>query len=69
MSRYEFARLLARELGVDERLVKPTSISNVKLVARRPRDSSLDTSRALSLGIQMPPIQECVRDFIKTCGR
>ena len=66
MSRYEFAALLARTLGVSEDLVKPTTMSNLRLIARRPRDSSLDTSYAKSLGLDMPNQEECIRHFIET---
>lgn len=66
LSRYEFAVLLARVLSVDEALIKPVSVRDVKLVARRPRDSSLDTSRADGLGLSLPPISECLRHFVST---
>jgi len=66
ISRYGFAVLVARSLGVDEGLVKPARLSEARLVARRPRDSSLDTSRAQGEGLMMPPMEECIRDFIKT---
>lgn len=66
VSRYDFALMMARSLGVDEGLVKPAKLSEARLVARRPRDSSLDTSRALREGLMMPPMEECIRDFIKT---
>jgi len=65
LSRYEFALILAEELGADRSLVKPTSLSSAKLVARRPRDSSLDTSRAAGEGLALRPVRECVRDFIR----
>jgi len=66
VSRYEFALRLAEVLGVDRGLVKPVSMDEVKLVARRPRDSSLDTSKARGLGIELPPLEECLRDFAVT---
>ncbi|MET1160012.1 MAG: dTDP-4-dehydrorhamnose reductase [Thermoprotei archaeon] len=66
MNRYEFATLLARTLGVNEELVKPTTMNNLRLVARRPRDSSLDTSYAKSLKLDMPSQEECVKHFVET---
>jgi len=66
ISRHGFALMIARSLSVDEGLVKPTRLSEARLVARRPRDSSLDTSRAQREGLTMPPMEECIRDFIKT---
>jgi len=64
LSRYEFAVMLAEELGVDRGLVKPAEMKNAKLVARRPRDSSLDTSRAAEEGLSMPSTRDCIKDFI-----
>ena len=64
VSRYEFALLLARILGRDQELVKPTSMEELRLPARRPRDSSLDTSRAQALGLGLPSHEECIRHFI-----
>jgi len=55
LSRYEFAVMLAEELGADRMLVKPIEMKDAKLVARRPRDSSLDTSKASEEGLAMPP--------------
>ncbi|MHB9302318.1 Rossmann-fold NAD(P)-binding domain-containing protein [Thermofilum pendens] len=47
MSRYEFAVRLAERLGYSADLVDAVSAAEMKgWVARRPRDSSLDTSRA-----------------------
>lgn len=46
-SRYDFAKMLARAFGLDERLVRPTTMDKIGWVARRPRDSSLDVSKAM----------------------
>jgi len=48
-SRYEFAKMIARLLGANEDLVKPVKMRDMKWKARRPRDSSLDTSKARDL--------------------
>jgi len=66
VSRYEFALKLAEALGADKNLVRPASMREVKLVARRPKDSSLDASRARNMGIELPPLDECLKDFIVT---
>lgn len=68
VSRYGFALALARALGVDEGLVKPVPMEDLGLPARRPRDSSLDVSRARGLGIRLPPLSDCLRDFVGSCG-
>ncbi|NPA97683.1 MAG: dTDP-4-dehydrorhamnose reductase [Crenarchaeota archaeon] len=49
MSRYEFAVALARALGANEGLIRRVSMESMRWKARRPRDSSLDTSRAREL--------------------
>jgi dTDP-4-dehydrorhamnose reductase len=66
LSRYEFATLLADVLGVEKSLVKPKPIETAKLIARRPKDSSLNTLKAKGLGLIIPPITECLRDMVLT---
>ena len=68
-SRYEFAIAVARELGADERLVKPSSMDTSSLRARRPRDSSLDTKKAKEeLGLPFKSMRDCIKEFIRDCG-
>lgn len=69
LSRYDFAVLLAKALGVDRALIKPISLRDAKLVAKRPRDSSLDTSRAKSEGLTIPSTVECLNHFVNTYMR
>ena len=69
LSRYEFATLLADVLGVERSLVKPKPIETAKLIARRPRDSSLNISKARELGLVIPPVIYCLRDMILTYKR
>lgn len=69
MSRFEFAIALAEILNVDRNLVKPISINDAKLIAKRPRDSSLDTSRAENLGLALPPQKDCIRHFVESYRR
>jgi len=66
LSRYEFATMLADTLGVDRNLVKPKFMEAAKLVAKRPRDSSLNISKARELGLVIPPTSECLKDMIST---
>jgi len=63
LSRYEFARTLAKVLGADEALIKPISVNDVKLIAKRPKDSSLDTAEARVQGFSIPPVAECLTHF------
>ena len=46
VSRYDFACELARAFDLDRRLILPTQMSDIGWLARRPMDSSLDTSKA-----------------------
>ena len=46
-SRYEFARAVARRFGFREELIEPIVMGDIVFKARRPRDSSLNTEKAL----------------------
>jgi dTDP-4-dehydrorhamnose reductase len=46
LDRNTFARLVAREFSLDENLVQPTTMDQMNWVARRPRDSTLNTEKA-----------------------
>lgn len=66
MSRYEFAAALARAVGAPVELVKPARMSDMKWVARRPRDSSLDTTRARRLlDTRFYSLDDSLRMFIE----
>lgn len=63
-SKFEFARSLAREFGLDEALVKASSIADLSLPALRPRDPSLDCSRAEGIvARRLPGVLEGLRRF------
>ncbi|WP_052833637.1 sugar nucleotide-binding protein [Staphylothermus hellenicus] len=50
MNRYEFALKIARTLNLPKNLIEKTNIKEMKKwMARRPRDSSLDTSKAKNI--------------------
>ncbi len=46
VSRFDFATELARVFGFDESLIKPAKMSEINWIAKRPRDSSLDVTKA-----------------------
>ncbi|BCS93693.1 hypothetical protein L3N51_01427 [Metallosphaera sp. J1] len=50
ISRYNFSLSLARTFGLDERLVRPAYSRDMKWLARRPLNSSLNVDRAMLLG-------------------
>lgn len=54
LNRYDFAVGLAENLGLDKSLIQPTSVSDMKWKAKRPRDSSLDVTKALKILAHKP---------------
>ena len=46
ISRYEFAKLIAKNFELDEQLIMPTLSNQFKWIAKRPKDSSLNTQKA-----------------------
>lgn len=64
LSRYEFAMLVASNVGAKPDLVVPTSIGSVRFKAKRPKDSSLDTSKAQIMNVGLPPQEESIKHFI-----
>jgi len=49
VSRYEFAIKLSQVFNLDKNLIKPIKIDEMQWKAKRPRDSSLDVSKAKAL--------------------
>ena len=54
ISRYDFARTVARMLDLDLSLISPCRMEDMNWAAKRPRDSSLDTSKAAKLLKEKP---------------
>ena len=46
INRYNFAKLIAKTFDLNKDLITPTTSNNIKWIGRRPRDSSLDISKA-----------------------
>lgn len=66
ISRYNMAEIVAEKLGLDKRLLRPTSISAMNWIAKRPDDSSLDVSKASSLLNEKPmPVPQGLDLFIE----
>ena len=64
LSRFEFALEIARKLGFDEKLVTPIETSQLKQVAKRPMDSSLNAGKVKKqLGIEMWKIEDALEWF------
>jgi dTDP-4-dehydrorhamnose reductase len=64
LSRYDFALGLADLLKLDRKLILPTETENIKWTAKRPKDSSLQVSQAISRLANRPlKIGEAYRQF------
>jgi dTDP-4-dehydrorhamnose reductase len=49
ISRFEMASLVSDKLGLDGKLLREISINDIKWEAQRPKDSSLNVSKAISI--------------------
>ena len=54
VSRFEFAQKIAKEFGLDENLIMSAKMDDINWIAKRPKDSSLDTSKAQNLLDEKP---------------
>jgi dTDP-4-dehydrorhamnose reductase len=69
MSRHEFAIMLSRRFNFNESLVVAARSDALGWVARRPRDSSLNVSKALQCLNNKPiPIQAALDEFHAESG-
>ena len=64
VSKYDFARQLATTFGFDPEQVVPTRLADVRLKAKRPLNSSLNTAKiCAALGRPMPDVAAGLRRF------
>lgn len=57
VSRYDFAKIIARKFSLDETLIKPISIKNANIKAKRPIKSCLDNTKCRNiLGVNFSDI-------------
>lgn len=62
LSKFEFARALAEEFGLDTTMIRPGKLADVAFVARRPNYTVLDCGRAKELlGRALPVTSEGIR--------
>ena len=67
ISRYEFAKLIARKFSLDESLIRPVLTSELNQPARRPLQSGLSTEKVVNmLDIIPPSIDDCLDEIINT---
>jgi dTDP-4-dehydrorhamnose reductase len=60
----ELARELARQLGVEARLV-PTRVADVPMRAARPQYCALSNEKLTSLGIEMPAWKDALARYLQ----
>lgn len=66
ISRYEFAKLIAEKLDLDQKLLKQGNMDDMNWVAKRPKDSSLDVSNALSMLNEKPQtVEQGLEEFVR----
>lgn len=63
ISRYEMAEMIADKLSLDKKLFKPTTINEMNWIAKRPKDSSLDVSKAFAILNEKPQAIEQSLDY------
>ena len=67
ISRYEFAKLIAKKFSLNEPLIKPILTPELNQPARRPLLSGLSTEKLVNmLDIIPPSIDECLNEIINT---
>ena len=67
ISRYEFAKLIAKKFSLNGSLIKPILTSELNQPAKRPLQSGLSTEKLVNmLDIIPPSIDECLDEIIKT---
>jgi dTDP-4-dehydrorhamnose reductase len=67
ISRFDFARKIAKSFDLDESLLVPVEMRDLNWVAKRPRDSSLDVAKAeKELGIQLLGVNRGLAEMART---
>jgi dTDP-4-dehydrorhamnose reductase len=67
ISRYEFGKILVEILQLPNDKLKSCFQTDVKMAAARPKDVSLDSSQAFSLGYQSLSVREELEILKSTC--
>lgn len=63
ISRFDVANMVAEKLALDKNLIKPTTTEQMNWKARRPKDSSLDVSKATMILHEKPQAIEQSLDY------
>ena len=66
ISRYDIAKLIADKLNLDKTMIKPSCLKEMNWLAKRPKDTSLDVSKAQSILKEKPiSIEEGLHNFVQ----
>ena len=66
ISRFDFAKLIAEKMEFNAKLIKPILMKEINWKAKRPKDSSLDVSKARSILKEKPfIIEQGLDSFVK----
>jgi dTDP-4-dehydrorhamnose reductase len=69
LSRFEFAREIAREFRMDQNLIIPSDLKSTSWTAERPPDSSLNVERAENILSNKPAsIRQALSEFARQAG-
>ncbi len=63
ISRYDFARLFMRVIGIQKANLLPCKQRDVNMPAPRPPDVSLDSSKAIALGFRPLPLEDELKEI------
>jgi dTDP-4-dehydrorhamnose reductase len=66
ISRYEFGRLMAEAFEYDLSLLSPISQQDLPMAAPRAADVSLDSTKAIALGYELPPLRQELESIATT---
>jgi len=67
ISRFDFARRIAKRFGLDESLLVPVEMRDLNWVAKRPRDSSLDVGKAeRELGVKLLEVDRGLEEMLSS---
>ena len=66
ISRFDFASLIVEKLNLDKNLLKPIKMDEINFKAQRPKDSSLDVSKATAILSEKPEsVEQSLEKFIE----
>jgi dTDP-4-dehydrorhamnose reductase len=66
ISRYDFGKLMERIFKFEDARIKPCKQDDILMAAPRPKDVSLDSSKAAALGFNPPPLVEELQNIYES---